>query len=80
MSRAFTRAELDAMGPQELADNADAISAWAAAGAVDGQAPPDIKRPDGHVFTREELSTLTVAEFDANADAIHRQLAAGTIR
>jgi hypothetical protein len=80
MSRAFTRAEIEAMRPDELAANADAISAWAAAGAVDGQAPMPLKRPEGHQFTRAEVEAISrrPEEFEANRDAVNAWLAEGT--
>ncbi|MDP5184789.1 hypothetical protein QOZ88_19320 [Blastococcus sp. BMG 814] len=70
MSRAFTRAQIDTMGPQELAANADAINAWAAAGAVEGQAPPT----PATTFTVEQLQAMSAEEMAVNIDAVNASL------
>lgn len=80
MGRAFTRAQVAAMGPDELQTNLADINAWTTAGAIDGQAPADLRRPEGHVWTRPEVEALTQAELEANLDAINEQLSAGGIR
>lgn len=79
MSRAFTRAQVEAMSPEEVAANLDDINAWVEAGAVDGQAPLELKRPDGHVFTRAEIAAMSPEAVVANTEAISGQLAAGGI-
>lgn len=77
MGRAFTRAQLAGMRQEDAAAQVDDINAWAAAGAVDGQAPVSLRRPDGHRFTAAEISAMPVAEFEANKDLIDGWLAAG---
>lgn len=79
--KAFTRAQIEAMRPEELAADLDDINSWVAAGAVDGQAPGPLKRPEGHQFTRAEVEAISrrPEEFEANRDAINAQLAAGGI-
>ncbi len=73
--RAFTRSELNAMRQEDLAERIDEVNAWAAAGAIDGQAPPEAKRE----FTRAELLAMSPDQAAANIDAINAQVAAGGI-
>lgn len=80
MARAFTRAQLAAMSPEEMAAQVDEVNEWLAAGGIDGQAPPPLKRPEGHQFTRAEIDSMTPEAVVANTDAISLQLAAGTVR
>lgn len=75
MSRAFTRAEVTAMSQEEAAANIDAINGWVAAGAVDGQAPPERKTQ----FTRAELDAMSPEQAAEHVDAINAQLASGGI-
>lgn len=73
MSRAYTRAQLAAMRPDDLAAQADEINEWAAAGAVDGRPPPE--RPER--LTVEQVAAMTPEQVAANLDAVNASLADG---
>lgn len=80
MSRAFTRAEVAAMTPDQVAANLADVNEWVGAGQPEGQAAPSLRRPAGHTFTAAEVSAMGQAEFEANRDLIDAWLAAGGTR